>query len=83
MTYQVGWAIPALDTAAGFLRDDRDGLAVMMDGIDDLALDPRPDSSIGLGSDTLRRLRVGRYRVMYEIDDQAATVTVIHVGRIG
>ncbi len=26
------------------------------------------------------RIRVGNYRVIYEIDDQAMTVTVLHVG---
>jgi mRNA interferase RelE/StbE len=83
VTYRVGWSVPALDRAAGFLRADPKGLSTLMGGIDDLAADPRPDASTVLGSDLLRRLRIGRYRVMYEVDDHAATVTVIHLGRVG
>lgn len=83
MTGEVIWSVPALDRLAGFLRDDPPGVAAVMDAVDDLADDPRPDSSVGLGSDDLRRLHIARYRVMYEIDPQADTLTVVHVGRLG
>jgi mRNA interferase RelE/StbE len=83
VTYQVVWSLPALDRAAGFLRDDADGVAAVMDAVDELADDPYPDSSVGLGSDDLRRMHVGRYRVMFEIEDEPAIVTVVHLGRLG
>jgi mRNA interferase RelE/StbE len=41
---------------------------------------PRPRGSILLqGSRTLRRLRVGAYRVIYEVDDAQQIVTVARV----
>jgi mRNA-degrading endonuclease RelE of RelBE toxin-antitoxin system len=27
------------------------------------------------------RLRIGRYRVVYQVDDRSRTVSVMHVGR--
>ena len=83
MTYEVVWSVPALDRAAGLLRDDGAGVAAVMDAVDELADDPFPDSSIGLGSDDLRRMHVGRYRVMFEVDHVPGTVTVVHLGRLG
>jgi mRNA interferase RelE/StbE len=35
------------------------------------------------GSPDLRRLHVGRYRVLYDVSDSAVTVVVIHTGRLG
>lgn len=83
MTYESVWSVAALDRAAGFLRDDADGVAAVMDAVDELGTRPYPDSSVGLGSDDLRRMHLGRYRVMYEIDHDDATVTVVHLGRLG
>jgi mRNA interferase RelE/StbE len=81
--YQVLWSVPALDRAAGYLREDADGLAAVLDATDDLTRDRHPETSIPLGSEDLRRIHVGRYRVMYEIDHDTATITVIHLGRVG
>ncbi len=81
--YRIVWSVPALDRAAGFLRDDADGVAAVMDAVDELAADPHPDSSVGLGSDDLRRMHVDRYRVMYEIEHHLAAITVVHLGRLG
>jgi mRNA interferase RelE/StbE len=45
-----------------------------------LADRPRPRGSILLqGSRTLRRLRVGAYRVIYEVDDAQQVVTIARV----
>lgn len=60
--------------------DDPQGLRQLLDAVDTLAGDPQPASSVQYGSSTLRRLRVGRYRILYEISD---AITVIHVGRLG
>ena len=51
----------------------------MLDAIDRLADDPRPAGSFPYGSPDLRRLRAGRYRVLYEITGQ--TVAVRHIAR--
>ncbi|WP_327280937.1 MULTISPECIES: type II toxin-antitoxin system RelE/ParE family toxin [unclassified Streptomyces] len=83
MTYEIVWDEPAIDAAARFLKDDTDGLRQLMDAVDLLADQPRPEGSTPYGSPDLRRLHVGRYRVKYEITEATVTVVVIHVGRLG
>jgi len=91
VTREIVWSETAVNNAAGILADDAEGLAAVMDRIDELAADPAPEDTWPFGFENLRRLRVGRYRVLYEIEDAAGTeagaaagtVTVIHVGRIG
>lgn len=80
MTRSIVWSERAINAAAGFLTDDPGGLRQMLNTVDDLAEDPQPAGSLEYGSPGLRRLRVGRYRVLYEIDDDA--ITVIHIGRL-
>lgn len=53
------------------------------DAVDLLADDPAPDGSAAYGAPTLRRIHVGRYRVLYEIKEAEVTIIVIHVGRLG
>ncbi|MFF0428521.1 MULTISPECIES: type II toxin-antitoxin system RelE/ParE family toxin [unclassified Streptomyces] len=83
MTYEIVWDEAAIDAAARFLKDDPDGLRQLMDSIDLLADQPRPEGSAEYGSPDLRRMHVGRYRVLYEITEATITVVVIHIGRVG
>ncbi len=83
MTHELTWSLPALDRAAGYLKDDPPGVEAVLDAADDLAVDPRREPSTELGSPDLRRLRVGRYRLLYEIDDERGVVVVVHLGRLG
>ncbi|MFF3313536.1 type II toxin-antitoxin system RelE/ParE family toxin [Streptomyces sp. NPDC002952] len=83
MTYSIVWDEPAIDAAARFLKDDADGLRQLMDAVDLLADQPRPDGSTAYGSPDLRRMHVGRYRVMYEITESTITIVIIHIGRLG
>jgi len=69
----------AIDQAAAFL-DDLHGIRAVLDAIDRLADDPRPAESFPYGSPDLRRLRVGRYRVLYEITQDA--VAIRHIARV-
>ncbi|MEH2116527.1 type II toxin-antitoxin system RelE family toxin [Nostoc sp.] len=49
--------------------------------INDLAIEPRPNGVKKLqGDDNSYRIRVGDYRVVYELDDDVLIVTVIKVG---
>jgi len=49
--------------------------------IDALAANPRPDGSRKIvGSDALYRIRIGDYRVVYEIEDDRLIVLVVKVG---
>ena len=50
------------------------------DAIRGLATDPRPSGCLKLAARDGWRIRVGDYRVVYEIDDTQHTVTVLHVG---
>ena len=79
MSRQVIWEAQAIDQAAGFLRDDPDGVREVLDAVGRLADEPGPAGSFPYGSPDRRRLRSGRYRVMYDIT--AETVSVWHLGR--
>ncbi|MDX3214046.1 type II toxin-antitoxin system RelE/ParE family toxin [Streptomyces sp. ME02-6991-2B] len=83
MTWTIIWDEPAIAAAARFLKDDPDGLRQLMDAVDLLADQPRPPGSAEYGSPNLRRMHVGRYRVMYEITEATVTIVVIHIGRTG
>lgn len=49
--------------------------------IDDLANDPRPTGCVKLaGEEALYRVRVGDYRILYQIHDRALLVVVIEIG---
>ena len=48
--------------------------------IDDLAENPRPTGSRNLRGREGRRIRVGDYRIIYEIDDEERVVDVLQVG---
>jgi len=45
-----------------------------------LAEDPRPPGCKKLSGRDGWRMRVGAFRVVYEIDDGSLTVTILHVG---
>jgi mRNA interferase RelE/StbE len=72
----------AISQAAAFL-DDPGGIREVLDAIDRLADDPRPPGSFPYGSPDLRRLRAGRYRVLYEITEDAVTIRHIARGTAG
>ena len=78
MSLRVDYDERAIDQAAAFL-DDPPGIREVLDAIDRLADDPRPAGSFPYGSPDLRRLRVGRYRILYEITDD--TVAIRHIAR--
>jgi mRNA interferase RelE/StbE len=69
----------AINQATAFLADDPDGLRSVLAAVDRLAEHPYPDASLPFGSSGLRRLRVGRYRVLYTVTDEL--ISVGHIGR--
>lgn len=79
MSFEVSFEERAISQAAAFLADDPDGVQALLDTIDALADEPRPAASSPFGSPDLRRLRAGRYRVVYEI--RADAIVVGHIGR--
>ena len=48
--------------------------------IKDLANDPRQHGCSKLAGREGWRIRIGKYRVIYEIDDDGQKVTILHVG---
>jgi mRNA interferase RelE/StbE len=83
MSYSVTWSERAISAGSGFLADDPEGLAQVLAATDRLADDPRPPGAFPYGNADLLRIRVGRYRILYEIDPAAGSITVLHVGRVG
>ncbi|GCB46470.1 type II toxin-antitoxin system RelE/ParE family toxin [Streptomyces sp. NL15-2K] len=81
MTYEIIWEPQATNAAARFLKDDPAGLAAVYEAVDTLATQPRPRDSIPYGSQNVRRLHVGDYRVLYIIDDDVIRIMVTHLGR--
>lgn len=48
--------------------------------LEELAFEPRPDGVIKLeGSDNLYRIRLGKYRIIYEIQDDLLIITIVKV----
>ena len=61
-------------------RIDRPRVASVYQAMERLAEDPRPHGSKKLvGADRTYRIRVGDYRIVYEIEDEALVVLVIRV----
>ncbi len=78
MSLRVDYDERAISQATAFL-DDPEGIREVLDAIDQLPGDPRPAGSFPYGSPDLRRLRVGRSRVLYEITED--TVAIRHIAR--
>jgi mRNA interferase RelE/StbE len=83
VSYSLDWSEGALNAAAAYISDDETGLDEFFDALDHLTDDPRPRISKPMTTPQLRRLRVGRYRALYEIVDSVGSIIVIHIGRIG
>jgi mRNA interferase RelE/StbE len=82
VSHSVTWSERAISAGSRFLADDPEGLAQVLDATDRLADNPHPAGAFPYGSDDLLRIRVGSYRVLYEIDRTMHSITVLHVGRV-
>lgn len=80
MTYPVVWSDEAFTAAESYLVDDRAGLAAVFDAVDELGQEPDPATAFVWGPD-LRRLRVGRYRVVYTSPESSGVIEIVHLGR--
>lgn len=78
MAYQISITEAA---RRGMKRIPRDALKRIGSAIDDLADDPRPVGSTKLaGVENTWRIRVGDYRILYEVHDGRLIVLVIRIG---
>jgi mRNA-degrading endonuclease RelE of RelBE toxin-antitoxin system len=68
-------------TAFRTLRESEpEGAAFVATAVAALAAEPRPVTSTALGDTAFRRLRIDRYRVLYELTSDA--VRIMHVGQV-
>lgn len=78
MSYRVEFTTAAARQVKKLPRPARDRV---LDAIEDLGEDPRPHGSRKLvGEQTAWRIRVGDYRVIYDVHDAALIVTVVRAG---
>jgi len=76
-SYRIQWS-----SAAGreLRRIARAVLPRVVEAVDGLELDPRPRGVTKLeDEDNVWRIRVGPYRVIYEVLDEERLVTVLHI----
>ena len=62
------------------LKLDKKVLPLLKAAIAGLAENPRPSGCLKLKGEEAYRIRVGNYRIIYEINDNKIIVTVITVG---
>jgi mRNA interferase RelE/StbE len=62
------------------LKLDKKAIPVIKTAIAKLAEDPRPQGYIKLKGENAYRIRTGKYRIIYEINDDIVLVTVVSVG---
>lgn len=75
------YALSILRRAQKELADlPRDHFERVCDAVRGLAKTPRPPGCAKLVGRPGWRLRVGDYRVIYEIDDNTRTILILHVG---
>lgn len=78
MSYEVWILRSAQKQLAALPRND---YVRLRDAIRALGDDPRPRGSRKLVGRDGRRIRVGDFRVIFDIDDREKRITVVHVGR--
>ena len=59
---------------------DKKIIPVVKEAIAELALNPRPHGYKKLKGEEAYRIRIGDYRIIYEIEDDRIIVTVVSVG---
>jgi mRNA interferase RelE/StbE len=58
----------------------RDVIPRVVAAVRALAEEPRPHGCVKLSASQSWRIRIGDYRVIYDIDDQSRKVDVLHIG---
>jgi mRNA interferase RelE/StbE len=72
----------ALRSLARLRSEDKDAFSQVSRAIAVLADDPRPGGAVAWGTARIYRLHAGSARILYEVDDEAATLYVINIGLI-
>jgi mRNA interferase RelE/StbE len=72
----------ALRNLARVRGEDKDLFTRTRRAISALADQPHPPGAVAWGATGVYRLHAGDIRILYEVDDQAATVYIINIGII-
>ena len=72
----------ALRTLARMRSEDKDLFARTRRAITSLADQPYPEGAVAWGATGVYRLHSGDIRILYEVDDEAASVYIINIGVI-
>lgn len=80
MSLTVVFREKALRNLAHIRSEDKDLFARARHAISALADQPYPDSAVAWGATGVYRLHAGDIRILYEVDEQAATVYIINIG---
>ncbi|HHT9135036.1 MAG TPA: type II toxin-antitoxin system RelE family toxin [Candidatus Avalokitesvara rifleensis] len=84
MTYRIEFTAKARRQLKDLSKADRHAMGRIKTRIDALANNPRPPDVKKLsGTESLYRIRVGDYRIIYEIQDRVLVVLVVKIGRRG
>jgi mRNA interferase RelE/StbE len=74
------WLPGAMSAYRALREDDPEGATLIANAVAALRTEPCPENSTALGETGFRRLRVERYRVLYELTQD--TIRVMHVGSV-
>jgi mRNA interferase RelE/StbE len=72
----------ALRNLARIRSENKDLFVLTRRAVALLADQPYPDGAVAWGATGIYRLHAGDIRVLYEVDDDAATVYVINIGLV-
>ncbi len=82
MSLTVVFRETAVRNLARIRREDKDLFARTRRTAASLADQPYPEGAIAWGATGVYRLHAGDIRILYEVDDEAATVYIINIGFI-
>ncbi|GHC65375.1 type II toxin-antitoxin system RelE family toxin [Roseibacillus persicicus] len=77
-SYQIKWR---QSTRRDLRKISKEALPRIVAAIESLGEEPRPNGSMKLaGSDLAYRIRVGDYRIIYEIFEETVLIEIVRVG---
>jgi len=82
LSLTVVFRLTALRNLACIRGADKDLFARTRQLVASLVDDPYPDNAVAWGASGIYRLHASEIRVLYEVDDNAATVYIINIGVI-
>ena len=79
MTFTVAVQETALRALARIRAEDKDAFTSIRRALAALAEQPHPDDAVAWGGSGIHRLSLPGIRILYEVDEDAATVYIINV----